>query len=304
MTSYEFRQKTYFNTFARHPSVLGIDSGDVIITTLLDAHGKDGKGEFLSHSPNPLTGPFFINGAELGDSLSVEIQKLQPNRKDGWSYDVLKLHLLEPGLAAALPARKMIDWIIDLEKQMITLAADSEFPPLPLIPVLGCIGVAPALEEAITSYTCGNFGGNMDYQGIVEGTRIILPVFVPGALLFMGDGHACQSCGEITGSGVETSFDIQVKVDLRKNRQISWPRIESVDHLITLGNAQPLESAIQAATSEMFRWLKEDYDLDFVQSSQLLSQIIEYEPGNLVSREFTMACKVPKKYLPRTADAK
>lgn len=303
MTTHEFKPIQFYNTFTSHPAVLMINSGDVIATTLLDAHGKSGEGDFLSHAPNPLTGPFFINGAEPGDSIVIEINKLLPNRIDGWSYDVLKLHLLELDLAISLPARKMIDWTIDKEKQSVTLKSDLDFLSLLLSPVLGCIGVAPAMEEAITSYTCGNFGGNMDYQGIIAGVKVILPVFVPGALLFMGDGHACQSSGEITGSGVETSFDIQVSVKTRKKRQVFWPRVESEDYLITLGNAQPLEKAIRAATSEMFRWLKEDWDLDLVRSSQLLSQIIEYEPGNLVSREFTMACKVPKKYLPGAVNA-
>lgn len=298
MTRYIFEPNDFHNTFGGHKPVLSVLSGDEISTSIVDAHGRDGKGRILAHSPNPLTGPFYIQNAALGDSLVIELQKLHPNRMDGWSYDVMKSHLLEPALAAKLPERSMLEWMIDPKKGTVSPTKNQIYPPLPLRPVLGCIGVAPALGESITSYTCGNFGGNMDYQGIVEGVNITLPVFVEGALLFIGDGHALQSSGEITGSGVETSFDVEFKVELKKNHLVHWPRIEDERYIITIGNAQPLEKAIQVATSEMILWLGEEWAMDFLESNILMSQVVEYEPGNLVSREYTIACKIPKKILP------
>jgi amidase len=298
MPLYNFKSKIYYNTFATHSAGISISSGDEIVTSIVDAHGKAANNEVLAHSPNPLTGPIYVEGAEPGDSISIKLESLLPNRSNGWSYDVIKSNLLEPMLAAKYPERSILDWEIDLSHMIVKRKNIINFPVLPLQPVLGCIGVAPPLQEAITSYTCGNFGGNMDYQGIVEGVTVHLPVFVDGALLFVGDGHAYQSSGEVTGSGVETSFDLKMKISLNKNYSIRWPRVENDQYIITLGNAQPLEKAIQAATSEMICWLANDWNLDYLEGSQLMSQIVEYEPGNLVSREYTMACKIPKRYLP------
>ena len=119
-----------------------------------------------------------------------------------------------------LPERKQNFWELDLEHKKAIL----KNPPKPLkrvevpfSPVLGCLGVAPERGEAITTYTCGNFGGNMDYYGMVEGMTIYLPVFVPGGLLFLGDGHAVQSQGEVTGAGLETSCEVTFEVGLVKN---------------------------------------------------------------------------------------
>jgi amidase len=137
----------------------------------------------------------------------------------------------------------------------------------------------------------------MDYRGFREGVTVYLPVFVEGALLHVGDGHATQGDGEIVGMGTEVSLDVQLTVDLKKQRRINWPRGESDGFVFTVGNARPLDQALQHATTEMMLWLDEDHGLDIVAASTLLGQCVEYDVGNVFDPAYTMVCKVPKRTL-------
>ena len=128
---------------------------------------------------------------------------------------------------------------------------------VPTRPMVGCFGVAPPGGEAISTATSSTNGGNMDYKGFEEGVTIFFPIAVSGALFFLGDGHAVQGCGEICGTGVEISFDVQFTVSVLKGKTIKWPRAETATHVLTAGNARPLDQALQHATSEMARWLQE-----------------------------------------------
>ena len=294
-----FMPTIYYNTFGSHPVACTVKPGEVIHTYLVDAHGFDKDGKQVSHSPNPQVGPFYVEGAEPGDRLVVKLLKITLNRRDGWSYDMLRPHLVEAAFCQHLPERTQNFWEIDFEHNKVIL----KNPPkplkrveVPIRPVLGCLGVAPERGEAITTYTCGNFGGNMDYYGMVEGMTIYLPVFVPGGLLFLGDGHAVQSQGEVTGAGLETSCEVTFEVGLVKNNpvHIRWLRGEDKTYLYTIGNARPLDLAVQCATTEMVRWLMEDYGLSLEAANVLMSQSVEYEMGNLVSSNFTAICKFSK----------
>ena len=131
-------------------------------------------------------------------------------------------------------------------------------PTKPLRAMLGCLGTAPARKEAATS-TPGPFGGNMDYAGLNAGVKVTLPVNEPGALLFLGDGHARQGEGEVVGTGVETSMDVEFTVDLVKKKTIGWPRLENDTYIMVLGSERPLLQAFQHATTDMHRWLVTDY---------------------------------------------
>jgi amidase len=168
---------------------------------------------------------------------------------------------------------------------------------LPLNPMLGCLGVAPADGQAISSATSGPYGGNMDYRGCVAGTTFYFPVFVPGALLHLGDGHAIQGDGEIVGTGIEISFDVRFTVRLLKGKLTHWPRGENANYLFTLGNARPLDQALQHATTEMLLWLQEDYGLDVYAASTLLGMCVEYDLGNIFDPAYTMVCKLAKRWL-------
>jgi amidase len=163
--------------------------------------------------------------------------------------------------------------------------------------MLGCFGVAPANRQAIGTDTSGPYGGNMDYRGFVAGTTVYFPVSAPGALLFVGDGHAVQGDGEIAGTGIETSFEVQFTVRVLKGRKINWLRGENADFIFTVGNARPLDEAVAQATTEMMLWLQSDYHLDSTSASILLGQTVQYDLGNMFDPNYTMVCKVARKYL-------
>jgi len=128
---------------------------------------------------------------------------------------------------------------------------------------------------------------------------VYFPVFVSGGLFFIGDGHAVQGDGEIVGTGIEVSFDVQFTIKLLKNKKTNWPRAENQEYIMTIGNARPLDQALQHATTEMVRWLQEDYALEGRAAYILLGQCVEYEVGNVYDPAYTMVCKLKKKWLQR-----
>jgi acetamidase/formamidase len=191
-------------------------------------------------------------------------------------------------------------WNIDRERGIATLVeplARLGQLVLPLAPMLGCLAVAPPRGQAISTATSGEFGGNMDYRGVTTGVTLYFPVFVEGALLHLGDGHALQGDGEIGGTGIETAFEVTFTVQLLKGKRIGWPRGENEEYIFTLGNARPLDQALQHATTEMIRWLRQGYGLDRHETNILLSQCVEYDVGNVFDPAYTMVCKVPIRLL-------
>ena len=137
----------------------------------------------------------------------------------------------------------------------------------------------------------------MDYRGFIDGVTVYFPVFVHGALLHVGDGHATQGDGEIVGTGIEISMDVKFTVRVIKGKRIRWPRGDNGQYIFTVGNARPLDQALQHATTEMLRWLQEDYELDATSASLLLGQCVEYDVGNVFDPAYTMVCKIRKALL-------
>jgi len=295
--------KKYYTNFGSFEPALKIKDGDTVTTSTADNAGRDSTDKQITVGPNPLTGPFFVEGAEPGDVLAVHFDRLWPNRQLGRSSTAVAPHLVDPDYVPELPPKEprvRAEWKLDLEKGTATLLSpDTKLGKLvlPLKPMLGCIGVAPEGGQAISSTTSGPYGGNMDYNGFTSGVTVYLPVFVPGGLFFVGDGHAVQGDGEIVGTGIEVSFDAQFTVKLLKNKRIGWPRAETSEHIMTVGNARPLEEALQHATTEMLRWLREDYSLDDRAAYILLGQCAEYEVGNVFDPAYTVVCKLKKKLL-------
>jgi len=121
----------------------------------------------------------------------------------------------------------------------------------------------------------------------------------PGALLFLGDGHARQGEGEVVGSGLETSMDVEFTVDLLKNKNIGWPRLENGTHVMVLGSARPLLEALQHATTELQKWLMADYGMTERGAQTLMGQTTEYEVANVVDPNFTVVAKIRKAMLPK-----
>ncbi|HKV44155.1 MAG TPA: acetamidase/formamidase family protein [bacterium] len=300
MAVHRFVPKAYHTTLGPHEPALTIAPGDTVTTTTVDARGMDAAGIQVTERGNPQTGPFFIEGAEPGDMLSIRLDRLTPNRQFGWSQTVIAENVLDPECIKQTPEAVLARWEIDLGAGTATLVepatALGRFT-LPLAPMLGCFGVAPPHGQAISTATSSAHGGNMDYRGFREGVWVHFPVFVHGALLHLGDGHALQGDGEIVGTGVEISFDVQFTVRLVKGKAIHWPRAETSDEIMTVGNARPLDQCVQHATTEMVRWLREDYGLDARGAHLLLGQCVQYDLGNVYDPAYTMVCRVAKRHL-------
>lgn len=302
--THRFEPTRYHNTFSfAHEPVLRIAPGDRVVTRTIDARGFDAGNQQVGERPNPQTGPFFVEGAEPGDVLVVRFEKIEPSRGTAWSSSVLAPYTADPAFLRHEAEREQTTetWIIDRARGVATVSS-SEIQPagieVPLRPMLGCVAVAPARKEAVATSTPGAFGGNMDYNGVVVGTTLMLPVSEPGALLFVGDGHARQGDGEVVGNALEVSMDIEFSVDLLKDRKIGWPRLESDEHLMTIGSARPLLQALQHATTELQRWLMSDYGFDERGSSLLLGHAMEYDIANVVDPHFTVVAKIRKGFLP------
>ena len=307
--------KVYYRTFAHtNPVFKRIQPGEVVFTETLDSSGRDLHGEVRHPEPgNPLTGPFFVQGAAPGDALLVHLRRVRLNRDWGYSGFRLGLYALEPeaieGIYSdktrpdrVIPGRSnMVRWDIDRARRTVRLrdpashAVKMEFPA---IPMLGCIGVAAPGDFAPTSGPAGSYGGNLDYNEVREGATVILPVYHPGALLYVGDGHALMADGEPTGNGIETSMDVEFSVEIRKQMNLRGPRVENADYLISVG-AQPefvssLNRGLQMATTDMVAWLTREYHLEPWAAHVLIAMQGKYD---VVTVAGSMALKVPKAYL-------
>ena len=242
-----------------------------------------------------------VEGAEPGDTLIVQIDRIQPNRRSGWARSVVAPNVVDPTFVKQLPDAPQAEWAINHTEMTATLISPSSKLgrlTIPIEPMLGCFGVAPFRQQAISTATSGEHGGNMDYRGFVAGATVYFPVFEPGALFFLGDGHAAQGDGEIVGTGIEISMDVTVTLSVLKGKSIGWPRGENAEFIFTVGNARPLDQCLQHATTEMLRWLEQDYGLDPLSANLLISQCVRYDLGNMFDPAYTMVCKLPKRFLP------
>src|SRR5438093_725279 len=302
--THQFVPTQFYNTYsAAHPPALRIKAGDRVVTKTIDAAGVDWNGKSVGTGPNPETGPFYIEGAEPGDMLSVTFERIEPNRAMAYSASLLAPYAVDPQAIAARTDRepRRVTWTIDKAARTARLDQADVQPgalTLPLRPMLGCAGVAPARKEAFSTATPGAYGGNMDYAGLNAGVTLMLPVYEPGALLFIGDGHARQGEGEVAGTGLETSLDVELTIDVVK-KTIGWPRIETDTHIMVLGSARPLLEALQHATSDMQRWLVSEHGLSERGAATFMGQALEYEIANVVDPNFTVAAKVRKALIPR-----
>lgn len=255
--------------------VLRIHPGDTVKTWSVDAGGTDAKGVRRTSGGNPLTGPFYIEGAVPGDTLAVHFNRVRLNRDSAISSPLIVNGALNPGY---VEQRKKVegydaDWTIDRAAGVASLqkpTATMKNYRVPLAPMLGCVGVAPPGGNQYRSGFLGSYGGNMDYNQLREGTTVYLPVYVLGALLFVGDGHALQGAGELTGNALETSMDIEFTVSLEPGGSPPAPRMENSDYLMASGIAGSLDDAFRGATTNLVRWLEKKYGLNAAEVSSVL----------------------------------
>lgn len=282
--------------------VLRLGPGDTVKTWSVDAGGTDPKGVRRTSGGNPLTGPFYVEGAVPGDTLVVHFNRIRLNRDTAISSPLIVNGALNPGY---VEQRKRVegynaDWKIDREAGFAMLQKPTDTMKnyrVPLAPMLGCVGVAPPGGMQYRSGFLGGFGGNMDYNQLREGVTVYLPVYVPGALLFVGDGHALQGAGELTGNALETSMDIEFTVDVEPGNSPSAPRFENADYLMASGIAGSVDEAFRGATTSLVRWLERKYGLNAAEVSSVLGTAMVYDVAEVVDPSVHVVAKVPKSVL-------
>jgi amidase len=301
--THTFTPTEFHRTFSHAIApALRIFPGDTVKTKSVDAGGTDEKSVRRSLGGNPLTGPFFIEGALPGDTLVVKLNRVRTNRDWAGSGQGIVGNALGPGYLMNLKRAQNFNsrWKLDKEKGIAYLEQPTD--PLknftvPLQPMLGCVGVAPPGGNVIRTSDSGVFGGNMDYNQIREGTTVYLPVFYDGALLFMGDGHAAQGDGELTGDALETSMEFEFTVDVISGNSIGTPRAENAEYIMAIGIGGSLDQALQRATTEMARWLEVDYKLNSTESAMIMGFAVKYDVADLVGTQVSIVAKIPKTVL-------
>jgi amidase len=299
----EFSPTVFHRQFsAQIPPVLSLFPGDTLHTTTVDAGGVDAKGVQRSLGGNPQTGPFFIEGALPGDTLVVHVLRLKLNRDYAISDDGVVPRGLTDELAVKLKdTGKPVRWHLDLAKGLATSDAPGDHLKrfvVPLRPMLGCVATAPGPDAApMNTGDSGSIGGNLDFNELVEGATISLPVNVPGALLYFGDGHAAQGDGELNGNALETSLDVELSVDLLPGKRAQGVRLESPTHLMAMGLDGSLDGAFRQATANMARWLSEAYQLTPSEVAQVLGTSAEYRISEVADRNAGVVLKLSRERL-------
>jgi acetamidase/formamidase len=297
---HEFTPATFYRQFSGAiKPVLTVSPGDTIHTTTVDAGGTDENGITRVLGGNPETGPFYIETAAPGDTLVVHLTRVHLNRDWAMSDDFIVGRALDSDLAVKMKdGGKSIRWHLDVQRGVATPEKPSEHLArytVPLKPMLGCIGVARGSASAPPGAgDSGNWGGNMDFNEIVEGATVYLPVSVPGALLYVGDGHAVQGDGELTGNALETSMDVEFTVDVIPGKRVPGPRIESATHVMAMGLDGSIDEAFRDATSNMAAWLADDYKLTPSEVAQLLGTAAEYKISEAADRNAGVVLKINK----------
>jgi len=253
---------------------------------------------------NPQTGPFYVEGAEPGDTLAIHVVDLVPARSWGASAAIPFFGGMTSTDRTALlhPALPEATWIYEVDTAARTVGFQARFGDfdvaLPLEPMLGTVGVAPSGNEVRSSLVPERFGGNMDTPEIKPGTTVFLGVNVEGALFSIGDGHYRQGEGEACGTAVEGAMNSTILVDLIKGRAPLWPRLETDDYWMVVGSSRPMEDSWRIAQLEMIRWFGELFDLHEMDAYQLLSQVTEAPIANVVDPNYSVVVKVRKSLFP------
>jgi len=307
---HEFTPTKFYRQFsALNEPVLHISPGDTVHTTTVDAGGTDEKSVRRVLGGNPETGPFYIEGAQPGDTLAVHLNKVRLNRDWAISDDDLVPRALDTEWSVKMKdAGKSVKWHLDLARGVAVLEKPSnglKNYSVPLRPMLGCVATAQQPAAAAPgSGDSGGFGGNMDFNDVVEGATIYLPVRAPGAMLYVGDGHAAQGDGELNGNALETSMDVEFTVELLSGKRMPTPFLESPTQYTMVGLAGSIDDAFREATVGMASWLSDKYGLTPTEVAELLGTAAEYHVNEVADRNAGVVLKLNKKLLAGLAPAK
>jgi amidase len=302
-----FQPTTFYSTFSSETKpVLNISPGDTIYTESIDAEGLDKHGKKVTerNGGNPLTGPFYINGAEEGDILVIKLIEVSLNRPSASCFESFVPRSLPEDIVNKFKDQyKPFDWELDLKKMTGSPKLKQGHLKnfyIDLHPFLGDVGVAPK-DSAITTDDAGPYGGNFDFGRLTTSSKLYVPVFHKGALLQMGDGHAVQGDGEINLSALETSMKIAFTVQLIKNPKIKpdFPRIEDETYLMAVGLDATLDNALKIATKGLLDWLQQDYQLSLEEATQVIGSSIEYRIPEIADPKVEVVAMIKKVVLKR-----
>ncbi|HDL7927580.1 acetamidase/formamidase family protein [Yersinia enterocolitica] len=301
----EEMQKEFHYTIGPYSTpVLTIEPGDRVIVDTRDAFEgaisseQDIPSQLLKMPfLNPQNGPIMVNGAEKGDVIAVYIESMLPRGVNPHGICAMIPHF---GGLTGTDLTAMLNDPLPEKVRMIKLDSEkvywSERHTLPYKPHIGTLSVSPEIDS-INSLTPDNHGGNMDVPDIGPGSITYLPVRAPGGRLFIGDAHACQGDGEICGTAVEFASITTIKVDLIKNWQLSWPRMENAETIMSIGSARPLEDATRIAYRDLIYWLVADFGFEQWDAYMLLSQCGKVRLGNMVDPKYTVGAMLNKELL-------
>ncbi|MGC4851881.1 acetamidase/formamidase family protein [Micromonospora sp. DT4] len=298
-------------TFGGRMPVAHLRSGDILQVHTEDCFGGlvRGVGDLPSQvcrMPylNPVSGPFFVEDAEPGDTVAVHLASIVPARDWGVSSTFPHFGALTSTshTATLQPPLQERVWVYQIDRKAGTVrfhaTATEHSVNLPLDPMIGTIGVAPGGFEARSTIVPDSHGGNLDTPELRAGTTLYLPVNVHGALLALGDGHARQGEGEACGVGVEIATTTTLIVEVIKDVPTAWPRLETDTSIMSIGCARPLEDAYRIAHHDLVNWTSTLTGLEELDAYQLVSQAGRAPIGNVCDPNYTVLAAVDKAFLP------
>lgn len=283
----------YYEFSRHHEPRLRIAPGETVVVETEDAlsgqiRGDDDRRDKATMPySNPLTGPIAVEGAEPGDALAVTIVDIRATLGQCATRTADPKQLCEwlgtdcPHGTHVCPIRDgLIHW--------------SESIAIPYAPMLGCLGTAPDWGVP-TTLPAGPHGGNMDIVEVGPGSTIYLPVFVPGALLYLGDAHAAMGHGELSATGLEMAAETTVTVDLLKRGRPPGPRIETAGEIMAVASGCPMERSIAQAYAHLILWMESEFGWDRWRAYDLLTHVGRISVGYYGIG--TVAAKVEKRHL-------
>ena len=284
--------------------VLTVDPGDVVVVETEDAFGgaitsEQDRPTAKLNFPylNPQCGPIAVRGIGKGDCLAVHIHAVETRGEQpaGTTCIIPEFGGLVGTAATAMLNPPLPERVrkVHVDKNGVRW---NDKITLPYQPFIGTIGISPEIE-AISSLQPDYHGGNMDLPDVAPGAILYFPVHVDGGLLYVGDCHATQGDGELSGVALEQRATVTLQVDLIKDWSFAWPRLETENFLMTIGSARPLEDAARIAYRELVRWMSGEYGFDEIDAYMLLSQAGRIRLGNMVDPKYTIGASILKRYL-------
>jgi len=306
--TYDFDPTQFHVLTSNAPApVLHLVPGDTVRTRTVDNYGRDEKGAPAAMPGNPGTGPFYVDGAMPGDTLVVHILKLTPNRATARMARSLAGTAIEPGYTQKPDPRRTDTWLLEPQNGIARIETPSprlkDFK-VALRPMLGVVGVAPPAGASVSNSDLGEWGGNLDFPEMRQGVTLYLPVFQPGGMLFMGDAHARQGDGEVTGQGLETSMAVEFQVGVIKGENLGQPWSENADDIMVSGVGGSLNDALQRATTGLAKWLKTRYQLDDTDVAAVLGSSLELQIAEVVDPKYHVVARLKKQTLSQIAPIK